>query len=265
MPTSNKDIDKYLKFALHLADISEKIIKKHFRKNNLIELKEDASPVTEIDREVESSLIQAILKKFPHHGIMSEEFGEENKNAEIKWIIDPIDGTKSFIQGKPIFTTLIGLMINSEVIIGIINQPITKERFVGVTKKGAGLNKRPIFASDCRTIHQARFATTSPYLFEDKVAGKIKKLSEQAKVTSYGGDAYNYAMLASGFIDLVIESGLKTYDILPIIPIINEAGGVIMDFKGNLLKNKVLQQKSYDVIVASNEVLAKEAVAWLKK
>jgi inositol-phosphate phosphatase/L-galactose 1-phosphate phosphatase/histidinol-phosphatase len=256
----SKELQKRFRLAMHLADLSAGILRKYYRRNNLIELKEDASPVTEIDRTVELVLKEKIRKVFPLDGIVAEEFGQENESAKVKWIIDPIDGTKSFIEGKPIFTTLIGVQIENQPFISVVSQGVLKEKFYAVKSKGAFLKKKRLQVSTCENISLARFATTSPYLFNKSDTVIIKKIADASKVVSYGGDAYNYAMLCCGFIDVVIESGLKPYDIIPLITLITEAGGVITDFEGNDLSKIIALKNQYDVIVTSTKALNKQII-----
>lgn len=232
---------KIIDFANHLADIASKISLKYYRQENDESAKEDDSPVTKADKEIEEQIRYAILKKFPHHGIIGEEFGNHNDNAEFVWIIDPIDGTSSFIVGRPIFGNLIALSHNNNVILGIINQPINRERWIGIDQQGSWLNNKKIQTRNCQQISHAVLSSSSPFFFKNEnkiIFEKICQLTKYQKIGGviYGGDCYAYGCLAAGFVDLIIEPELKVYDFASHIPIIKNANGIITDWQGNKLK-----------------------------
>ena len=252
-------------FSNHLADLSSKISKKYFRLPNDEIEKLDGSPVTKADREIEEILRDEIMKKFPTHGIIGEEFGNHNEGADFQWIIDPIDGTSSFIIGRPTFGNLIALSYQGKVILGVMNQPITQERFVGVKGEGAFLNGKKIQTrKKVNSLSNAILCTTSPFFFQGEDEKIFKKLISKTKYQNfggvvYGGDCYLYAMLACGFVDIVIDPGLKIYDYAAMMPIITEAGGIVSNWQGEQLKltsgvrmlacgNQSLQQKVLEVI-----------------
>lgn len=258
----NKEI---LDFANHLADLSENIVRKYFRLPNGEVIKSDDSPVTKADREIEEVLRAAIKKNFPTHGIIGEEFGSENESADYCWIIDPIDGTSSFIIGRPIFGTLIALSHKGKSILGIMNQPITGERWVGIDGEASFLNGKKISSRQtCSALSDAVLCTTSSFFFQNDDAVKFQNLASKTKYQNfggvvYGGDCYLYAMLASGFVDLVIDPGLKIYDFAALIPIITMAGGVVSDWDGEELELK----SGARMLAASNKkihALALEAI-----
>ncbi len=189
------------------------------------------------DRGIEELLRAKIMEKFPEHGIFGEEFGMHNPDADYQWIIDPIDGTSSFIMGRPTFGTLIALAFKGDVIIGIVNQPIAKERWLGVDGEGAWFNGKPIKTRACADIEDAIISTTSDFFFSANDLAKFKKLSKMAKYQKfggviYGGDCYSYALLASGFVDIIVEPSLQVYDYAALIPIIKMAGGKIGFYDG---------------------------------
>lgn len=227
-------------FANHLADLSVPIAKKYFRAADNGEIqKEDLSPVTKADQEIEALLRIKIAEKFPSHGIIGEEYGNTQPKADYQWIIDPIDGTSSFIMGRPTFGTLIALAYKGRSVIGIVNQPINGERWLGIddgtSKSGAWLNGKPIKTRSCTNIEDAIISTTSPYFFDEFSWLKFQKLAKMAKYQRYGGviyggDCYSYALLASGFVDIIVEPNLKVYDYAALIPIIKMAGGAIGDW-----------------------------------
>jgi inositol-phosphate phosphatase/L-galactose 1-phosphate phosphatase/histidinol-phosphatase len=247
-------------FANKLVDKSADIIHKYFRNidNNII-AKADLSPVTIADQETEQALRKLIREKFPKHGIQGEEFGIENENAEYRWIIDPIDGTTSFMIGRPTFGTLIGLMHNNETILGVINQPISGERWMAYKGHGATLNNKKISVRPCAKLADATLCTTGPNYFTPEKLVLFNEISAKSRYTVYGGDCYMYGLLASGHTDLIIESGLKQHDFFPIKTIIEEAGGIITDWQGNQLD----MQSKGDIVVAGDKHVHAEAIKML--
>lgn len=230
-----------ISFANHLADISAKVAKQYFRLPNEEVAKEDDSPVTIADREIERLIRIEIEKTFPTHGIIGEEFGDKNPDADFTWILDPIDGTSSFIIGRPLFGTLIALTYKGKVVLGIMNQPITGERWVGVEGEGAFLNGTKIKTRNCTKISEAVMCASSSHHFQNEDEETLKKICALTKYQRlggiiYGGDCYSYASLASGFVDIVIDPGLKVYDYAALLPIIKMAGGIVTDWEGNEMK-----------------------------
>ncbi|MBU6339374.1 MAG: histidinol-phosphatase [Rickettsiales bacterium] len=252
-------------FANFLADISSEIAKKYFRLPNGEVAKEDDSPVTKADREIEEVIRKEIIKKFPTHGIIGEEFGNLNENADYKWILDPIDGTSSFIVGRPIFGTLIALAHKNKSILGIMNQPITSERWLGIDGEGSYFQNKKIKSRNCTEISDAVFCSSSPFYFKGDDELKLKKLCSKTKYQKiggaiYGGDCYSYASLASGFVDIIIDPGLKVYDYAALAPIIEMAGGVITDWQGNDLELK----SNVKVVACANKRLHEKVLEILK-
>ncbi|MFT5703921.1 MAG: histidinol phosphatase-like enzyme (inositol monophosphatase family) [Rickettsiales bacterium] len=228
-----------INFSNHLADISSDVIKKYFRQD-LGEVKKDnATPVTIADRKSEEVMRAAILKEFPTHGIIGEEFGAINPDAKYQWVLDPIDGTVSFVMGRPIFGTLIALCENGVPILGIINQPINGERWLGFEKKSS-LNGKAIQTRKCSDLSEAILGSTSPFFFQGKDLEMLNRISSKTKYQSqggiiWGGDCYLFGLLAMGQIDVVIEQGLKNHDFAALVPVVKSAGGVITDWKGEEL------------------------------
>jgi len=234
---------KIIDFANHLADLSAKIAKKYFRLDNGEIAKDDDSPVTKADREIEKVIREEIEKKFPQHGIIGEEYGNKNETADYVWILDPIDGTSSFIIGRPLFGTLIALTYKGKSILGIMNQPITNERWIGIDGEGSWFNGKKIQTRNCQKISDAVMCASSSHYFQDGDENILKELSSLTKYQRlggiiYGGDCYSYATLASGFVDIVIDPGLKVYDYAALLPIIEMAGGVVSDWEGKDLELK---------------------------
>ncbi len=229
-----------ISFANHLADLSAEIIKKYFRLPNGEMQKNDETPVTKADREIEKIIRAEIEKKFPTHGIIGEEFGVKNPDAEFVWILDPIDGTSSFIIGRPLFGTLIALTHRGKSVLGIMNQPITGERWIGIEGEGAWLNGVKIKTRNCRKISDAVMCASSSFHFrgeDKKILKKISGLTKYQKLGGiiYGGDCYSYASLASGFVDIVIDTGLQVYDYAALLPIMKMAGGIVTGWDGSEL------------------------------
>jgi histidinol phosphatase-like enzyme (inositol monophosphatase family) len=192
-------------------------------------------PVTEADRAGEVTMRQMIKRSFPGHGIIGEEYGDDHPEAEFVWVLDPIDGTKSFVCGMPAWGTLIGLLHGGRPVFGMMHQPFTRERFSGnggsATYRGP-TGEREMHARRCADLSEATLATTSPLLLHDQELTAFRSVEARVKLSRYGGDCYAYCMLAAGHIDLVIESGLKPYDIVALIPIISGAGGVVTTWDG---------------------------------
>jgi myo-inositol-1(or 4)-monophosphatase len=193
-------------------------------------------PVTEADRAAEVVMRRMIQEAFPGHGIIGEEFGEERADAEFVWVLDPIDGTKSFISGLPMWGTLIALAHRSVPIFGMVHQPYLRERFSG-DGDGAQLRgpsgPRTLATRPCAALDHATLFTTSPLLMNDTDRAVFAGIEKRVRLSRYGGDCYAYCMLASGHIDLIIETELKSYDVAALIPIITGAGGVITTWEGN--------------------------------
>lgn len=250
-------------FAHKLADSSGDILRRYFRQSIPMDVKGDDSPVTLADKETERDLRLLIAKEYPHHGIVGEEEGEHNSDAEWLWVLDPIDGTRNFIAGKPLFTTLIGLCYHGTPMLGLIDQPITRERWVSirghVTKlNGEDVRPRP----HCNDLADAIIGTTSPHLFSDSGYHAFERIRKLCRDVVYGSDAYAYALLASGFIDVIVEEGLQFHDVAPLIPVIEGEGGVITDWQGQQID---WQHPSGRVVAAANPSLHQQALIQLSE
>jgi len=224
--------NEYLPFAHSLADAAGEIIRANFRKDFTTELKQDQSPVTRIDQEVEKALRKMIHATFPEHGIVGEEYDSVGQEKEWVWVLDPIDGTLSFIAGAPVFGTLVSLCHKGVPMLGIIDQPITRERWNATSETTTQCNGKPAKSRSGISLSQAMFATTSPYLFsaeEKKISDTVMK---EARYRNLGKDCYAYGLLASGFVDIVLEAGLKPYDFCALSVVVTSAGGSFTDWKG---------------------------------
>ncbi len=221
--------DEFVKFANFLADESSIIITKYFRTKINIENKEDSSPVTIADQNTELKIRELISSKYPSHGILGEEYENINTKAEFVWVIDPIDGTRSFIAGHKDFGTLISLLHNNEPVLGIINCPAHNERWLGIKDHQTSCNDIKVNTSSKEKIEDSYLFTSGQFFYEPFLKKGFEKIKEQSKYFRYGGDCYMYGMLASGLIDVVIEDTLKAHDYMALVNIIEGAGGKITD------------------------------------
>ena len=221
--------DEFVKFANFLADESSIIITKYFRTKINIESKEDSSPVTIADQNTELKIRELISSKYPSHGILGEEYEHINTKAEFVWVIDPIDGTRSFIAGHKDFGTLISLLHNNEPVLGIINCPAHNERWLGIKDHQTSCNDIKVNTSSKEKIEDSYLFTSGQFFYEPFLKKGFEKIKEQSKYFRYGGDCYMYGMLASGLIDIVIEDTLKAHDYMALVNIIEGAGGKITD------------------------------------
>jgi inositol-phosphate phosphatase/L-galactose 1-phosphate phosphatase/histidinol-phosphatase len=226
----------YIELAEKLADIARPIVTNYFRSNIKILDKENLTPVTAADREAETAIRIVLESECPKHGILGEEFGSHNLDAEYVWIIDPIDGTKAFVTGKPLFGTLIALCKNGSPVLGIIDQPILKERWIGAIGHPTTHNGNLISTRACKSIGDAWLSATSPDMFKGKHETAFKQLAGKVKFSLYGGDCYSYGLLASGFSDIICEATMQPYDYCALVPIIEGAGGRISNWAGEPLK-----------------------------
>ena len=221
----------FVALANDLAEQSGAILRRYFRQPIAVDDKSDASPVTIADREVEQTLRAAITKAFPDHGILGEEFGAHKTDADYVWVLDPIDGTKSFITGKATFGTLIALCHKGSPVVGVIDQPILKERWVGADGRPTTFNGAAIKARAGVKLADALLYATTPQMFEGDDLADFARLTAQVKYPLYGADCYAYGLLASGFTDLVCEASLKPYDYCALVPVVAGAGGKITDWQ----------------------------------
>jgi len=254
------DLSIYAAFAGHLAELARPIAKRHFRSDLTVFDKPDATPVTLADMEIETCLRNEIGRVNPDHGVLGEEHDSVNPDAEWVWVIDPIDGTKAFTCGKPQFGTLVALCHRGVPVIGVIDQPITHERWLGLKGVGATFNGAPTRASRVRKpLAETILLITAPEQFTGAGAAAFARLKAACKGVYYGGDCYNYALIASGHVDLVVEMGLKTVDFAALVNPIVEAGGVACDWAGRALNLK----SDGTIVAAANQALADEALAVL--
>lgn len=256
------DLAAIADFAAGAAQASGRIALDWFRQKVKIDVKSDHSPVTEADRAVEADLRARINAAYPDHAILGEEYGATGAADAPIWVIDPIDGTRSFITGWPIWGTLVALAVEQRSEIGIIHLPVLGETWTGIRGGGSWLTGRdgrrqPCRSSDCTEIGQARFYTTSPDYFSIEEQPAYRAVEKTAGIPRFGGDCYGYALLASGHVDLVMETELQPYDFLALVPVIEEAGGVITDWQGQ----KLTIDSGKQVIAAATPELHAQALA----
>ncbi|GMJ12744.1 myo-inositol monophosphatase like 2, HISTIDINE BIOSYNTHESIS 7 [Hibiscus trionum] len=258
-------IHRFAEVGNKLADAAGEVIRSYFRKKFEILDKEDLSPVTIADQAAEESMVSIIMENFPSHAVYGEEKGWRCKeeSADYVWVLDPIDGTKSFITGKPVFGTLIALLKKGKPILGIIDQPVLRERWIGISGRATTLNGLEVATRTCTELSRAYLYTTSPHLFSGDANEAFARVRDKVKVPLYGCDCYAYALLASGYVDLVVESGLRPYDFLALVPVIEGAGGVITDWKGNQLHweaSAVARATSFNVVAAGDKQIHRQAL-----
>lgn len=238
--TSRPSFSSLLAFAHELADLSAAVILPKFRRPLAVANKAGKNafdPVTAADRSAERVIRNAVKARWPDHGLIGEELGTLRDGARFKWVVDPIDGTRAFIMGSPLWGTLIGLLDGTETVLGLMNQPFTGERFwsgptAAYLRHGDGKPRR-LKTRQCPRLADAILSTTHPDLFTRGAETEaFARLRSKARMTRYGGDCYAYCLLAAGFVDVVAEAGLKSFDIAPLIPIIERAGGRVTGWDG---------------------------------
>jgi inositol-phosphate phosphatase / L-galactose 1-phosphate phosphatase / histidinol-phosphatase len=253
------DPSSFLAAAHDLANIARPIAKKYFRQPIEIQSKSDASPVTIADQEIEAAMVQYLRRTFHDHGIFGEEHGSVNVGAEWVWVLDPIDGTKSFITGRATFGTLIALAHRGKPVLGIIDQPITDERWVGCAGKPTTFNDKPCRVRAQVPLAEAIAATTTPAQWTHDWPAH-QALTSRVKSMIYGGDCYSYGMMALGFVDLIAEADLQPYDFMALVPVIQGAGGVMTDWAGG----ELTIASDGRVLACTGLELVREAVIALK-
>ena len=249
----NSELLEFKNFCKMLSNESGKNIKKYFRTNIGIESKSDDSPVTIADKTTEEKLRELIMKEYPEHGILGEEFGQHNKDSEYQWVLDPIDGTKNFVCGGVIFGTLIALLKNNKPILGVFHQPILNEFMIGDNKTTL-LNDKVVKVTDVSGIEEASLLVSDHLnVKEYQDLPKFENLMQRVKLYSPMGDCYGYYLLASGFAQIMIDPIMSVWDTMALIPIINGAGGIITDYQG---KDALLGES----VVASTPNIHKEVI-----
>ena len=227
---------KFVSHANHLADISRKIIREEIYRPREVTVKSDATPVTPIDQKVERALRKAITETFPEHGIVGEEYENVDSDSDYVWVLDPIDGTMAFIAGLPTFATLIALTWRGSPILGVMDSPITEERWIGANGTNTTLNGAAIHSRPCHSLDTAFAHTSSPlYFVSERDIAAYNRITKAVQFLIFGGGCHAFGRLAHGYIDIAFETAHDIHDYLALVPIINNAGGRMSDWQGNPL------------------------------
>ncbi|WP_431285973.1 inositol monophosphatase family protein [Humitalea sp. 24SJ18S-53] len=245
------------------ADVAGAAIRPLFRSALLVEAKGDASPVTEADRAAERAIRTLLADRLPRHGVIGEEYGAERADAEWVWVLDPIDGTRAFLTGRPLFGTLVGLLHRGRPVLGLIDQPTTGERWVGITGQattftgpfGGTVGCRP-----CPVLADAEFSCTSADVFSPDRLAAFDRVRKAARRTTWGGDCYTYGLIALGLIDAIVEDTLKPWDWAALVPVIEGAGGRVTDWDG---RDLTLESARGDVVALGDPGLLPEVIGLL--
>ena len=253
----------FLAAAEEAADAAGAVIRPFFRSPLLVEAKGDASPVTEADRGAEQAIRALLSARFPDHGIWGEEFGADRADAEWLWVLDPIDGTRAFVTGRPLFGCLIALLHRGRPVLGIIDQPVAGERWIGVAGRPTLVRSRLGGTAGCRpcpTVGEAELSCTSPDMFEPTDRPGFERLRAAARRVTWGGDCYAYGLVALGLVDIVAESTMKPWDWAALVPVVEGAGGRVTGWRGETL---ALDAADGRVLAVGDPAMLPEAVALL--
>ena len=231
----NAQTREWMNFANELADAARGILLPAMARERRVEIKADASMVTDVDRAIETRLREMIERRYPSHGVLGEEHGSRDLDAQLVWVLDPIDGTAPFVAGIPVFGTLIGLAQEGRPYLGIIDHPATLERFTGAVDGGAFRNERAIQVRPCAELAVALMTNSNPDFLDASELARFAKLRPRVRYTQYGGSCYAYAMLAAGNTDIAVDGGLDAFDIFAPAALIQAAGGVVTDWTGSAI------------------------------
>ena len=220
--------------AAAAADVAAAVIRPFYRSRLNADLKHDSSPVTIADQTAEQAMRAVLAHRFPTHGIEGEEYGVDRPGARYRWVLDPIDGTRAFITGRPMFGTLIALLEEGRPVLGILDQPISAERWTGVLGQPTTFTGGPghVGVRSCPALAAAELSCTAPEIFSEPETRRWRRLQAAAARTTWGGDCYAYGLVALGGVDVIAEAGLKVWDWAALVPIIEGAGGRMTDWAG---------------------------------
>ena len=255
-------MDEFIAAAEAAAEAAGAVIRPLFRSALLVEAKGDASPVTEADRQAELAMRALLRERFPDHGIWGEEFGPDRADADYLWVLDPIDGTRAFVTGRPLFGTLIGLLHHGVPILGLIDQPGIGERWIGAKGRPTTFRSPLGGVAGCRpcpVLAAAELSCTSPDMFEVKDQPGFERLRAAARRVTWGGDCYSYGLLALGLIDIVADSTMKPWDWAALVPLVEGAGGRMTGWAGEPLT----LESDGRVLAVGDPALLPEAIAHL--
>ncbi|MFT9417083.1 inositol monophosphatase family protein [Acetobacter sp.] len=255
--------DQFVDVAIMLADTARSVVRPWFRRGVGVESKKDASPVTVADRTAERVMRAILAERLPEHGVFGEEFGQDNAQADYQWLLDPVDGTRAFVTGRPLFGTLIALFHKGEPVLGILDQPVLGERWVGVQGRATVFTSSLGGLAHTRqnvALGEAEMSCTSPEMLELAPHDRWKNLKQQARRMTWGGDCYAYGLLALGQIDLITECDMNPWDWGALVPIVQGAGGVMSAWDGTPLR----MDGDRTVLAAGSPALHREAVRILR-
>lgn len=253
--------EEFVSFADRLADAAGQIQRRHYRQSVAVEIKPDGSPVTQVDRETERVLRDLIEQNYPHHGISGEEYPDVRTHAEYIWVLDPLDGTKSFLAGMPLFGILIGLAQRRRFVLGVMDQPILRDRWIGADGHGARLNGEAATTRPCRAISEAVVSTSGPGDYARAVDPALARVREGARWLRFGADCVNYGLVATGLMDVVADAGLDTHDFAALEAVVRNAGGTFTDWDGA----PITLGSDGRVLAAGDRAVHAEALARLQK
>lgn len=232
------ELDRFIAAAEAAADVAGAVVRPFFRAEFAVDSKSDRSPVTIADRSAEQAMRAVLAERFPDHGVLGEEFGLERPEARLCWVLDPIDGTRAFVSGRPTFGTLIALMDGETPIVGVIDQPVSGERWVGAAGRATifrGAYGGRIGCRACATLAGAELSCTSPEMLAEDMS-RWQRLAAAVRRNYWGGDCYAHGLLALGQIDVVTESTMKLWDWAALVPVVEGAGGKVTDWSGQPLR-----------------------------
>ena len=256
-------LEPFVETAIAAADAARRVTAGYFRAGLVVASKDDRTPVTVADRETEQRVRDLILARHPAHSFLGEETGSADNDGEWRWVIDPIDGTKSFATGNPTFGTLIALLHRSRPVIGIIDHAALDERWVGVTGRATTHNGAPCTTSAVERLADGSIYTTTPDMFVGRALARFNRLSGAFRFRVFGGDCYCYGLLASGFTEAVCEARMNPHDYMALVPVVEGAGGVITDWRGEALA--LTSNAGGEVLAAANGALHQAALACLNQ
>jgi myo-inositol-1(or 4)-monophosphatase len=237
-PAALADLDRFLTAAEAAADVAGAVVRPFFRTGFAVDDKSDRSPVTIADRSAEQAMRAVLAERFPDHGVLGEEFGLDRPNSRLRWVLDPIDGTRAFVSGRPTFGTLIALLDGDTPILGVIDQPVSRERWIGA------VGRRTIFRGSyggvpgcrpCASLDRAELSCTSPEMLGSDLP-RFQRLSGAVRRNYWGGDCYAHGLLALGQIDVIAENTMKLWDWAALVPVVEGAGGRVTDWSGQKLR-----------------------------
>ena len=252
--------DDFIAFAGELADANGEHARGYFQTPFEVVHKADNSPVTVADKDGEELMRRMIRERFPAHGIMGEEFAPEGEDAEYVWLLDPIDGTAAFVAGMPMFGMLITLLHHRQSILGVIDHPALRQRWIGARGHATTFDGKPAQVRPCERLEDAVLHCAGPNYLFGADRERFLALSDRVRLVTYGGFAYGYGLLAAGFCDLVVDGGMKPHDYMPMLPIVEGAGGLVTDWHGERMTWGSMEE----IVVAGNRALLDQALDALR-